>query len=213
MKNIEQYLKDLIIGKIPIKLDVHEPDSMESGESFHENVFIELPDHCGIDCEFIWEYSRKKGMKGDGYLTPDDPDKITLDYLEIKECHFHINEIVPVDIKRNPELKKLMREFLIGELPVDDVDKSIHKTNEKRIMKFEEFVNESKTITTEQMVKSFVTNVEAGWILRSVLVNRESIEGQLIEHFDVVYGVGNLEEEYPMEFHKAVNKLMKIYLK
>ena len=186
---------------------------MESEESFHENVTIDLPDDCKITCDFTWEYNREKGMKGDGYLTPDDLDKITLDYLEIKECYFYISETTPVDIKRNPQLKKLMMEFLIGELPVDDVDKSVYKTNEKRIMKFEEFVNESKIITAEQMVKTFVTNVEAGWILKSVLIDRKSIEEQLIEHFDVTYGIGNLEEEYPMEFRKAINQLIKIYLK
>jgi len=215
MKDIEKYLKDLIIGKIPVKLDLHEPDPMESGESFHENEIIELPDDCTISCKFIWEYTREKGMKGDGRLTPDDPDKITLDYLDIEECYFYISEVTPIDIKRNPTLKKLMIEFLIGELPVDDVDRSVYKTNEKRMMKFEEFVNERKSITAEQMVKSFVANVDAGWILKDILINKKSIEEQLIEHFDVAYGFDepSIQDAYPIEFKNAVNQLMKIYLK
>jgi hypothetical protein len=73
--------------------------------------------------------------------------------------------------------------------------------------------NESRTITAHQMVHSFIENVDAGWILKSILIDRESISNQLVEHFDVTYGIGNLEEEYPREFQRAVSKLCKIYLK
>jgi hypothetical protein len=73
--------------------------------------------------------------------------------------------------------------------------------------------NESKIVTADQMVRTFVANVDAGWILKSVLKDKGSIEEQLIEHFDVTYGIENIQVRSPREFRKAVSQLCKLYLK
>jgi len=149
IQKVEQILKDLIIGKIPVKLNLNEPDRFENGQTFKEDIVIELPDDDCIWCEFDWSYIRKKGQKSSDRLTPDDSDKLILDYLNIKTCIFspkdeEMSLDVPseeVDINKNPELKSLMKTFLMGELPVD-----IDYKKENRLLKFEEFVNEKKEL-------------------------------------------------------------------
>lgn len=149
IQKVEQILKDLIIGKIPVKLNLHKPNKFENSETFKEDVVLELPDDDCIWCEFDWSYIRKKGMKSNNNLTPPDPDKLILDYLNIKICIFspydeEMSLDVPseeVDINKNPELKSLMKTFLMNELPVD-----IDYKKENRLLKFEEFVNEKKEI-------------------------------------------------------------------
>jgi hypothetical protein len=282
IQKIEKYLQDLISGEISAILNLHEPDSFENSETLQEDIDITLPDNCSINCQFEWSYNRVKGMKGDNYNTPDDPDILKLDWLNIISFTFYDTE-EPLNLgtlSGFPKLKSLMIKYLVNELKntyIDQIDKYVYKEiKENKLMKFDQFINEgkifikhfrpeeyefeikklsewknspshfyvtnnkgkyleivlyvhgkptekfifdgdtaneSKTITPEQMVKSFVVNVNAGWILKNILIDRESIEEQLIEHFDVTYGEENIQKEYPKEFKNAVNQLCKLYLK
>ena len=87
-------------------------------------------------------------MKGD-YLTPDDPDSLTLDYLDVEELTFFDGEDeTDYDLMGYPKIKSMFMKFVIGELSeyTDDVSKSVWKdmkgVGENRLYKFDEFVNE-----------------------------------------------------------------------
>lgn len=153
LEKIEKHLQDIIHGVIKVKMDLHEPDNFEDSESFKEESFIELPNGDNIGYKFEWGYSRKKGMKGDGYLTPDDPDELTLDWLDIDELTFYDGSTEDeTDLMTNPKLKLLFFKYLIDILPVDDVSSNIHRQisrmesdlREKRLYNFDDFVNEKK---------------------------------------------------------------------
>ena len=142
--NIDEIINQLKDAKIP---DLSNPDDHESSETFDENIIINLPNETGIGCTFEWGYSRKKGMKGDGYLTPDDSDTLTLDYFHINSLEFLDSDGNAEDITNSP-LKAFIRNVLIDKLNMDDVDWNkvygpIIAYTEKRILKFKDFVNET----------------------------------------------------------------------
>lgn len=160
-ETVEKYLHDLSIGQIKADLKLHEPDSFEDSESFTEENFIELSNDCNIGYKFTWSYSRTKGMKGD-YLTPDDPDSLTLDYLDVEELTFFDGEDeTDYDLMGYPKIKSMFMKFVIGELSeyTDDVSKSVWKdmkgVGENRLYKFDEFVNESKKEKKEEKEEKY----------------------------------------------------------
>lgn len=162
MNKIEQYIQDIIHREIQVKMDFHEPDLYEDSESFKEDGFIELPDDNHISYKFEWSYTRTKGMKGDGYLTPDDPDELKLDYLDITELSFYDGETGDeTDLIKYPKLELLFFKYLIDVLPVDDVSSNIHRDikrkedglREKRLYNFDNFVmNEKKKSKSKKKV-------------------------------------------------------------
>jgi len=92
MEYLEKLLDDLKSGKYKKDFSFSEPDMFEESQSFKDDILLEFENKDSIACQVEWSYYRTKGMRGDGYLTPDDPDVLTLDYISVDNFVFTENE-------------------------------------------------------------------------------------------------------------------------
>jgi len=142
---IKDILQGLIIGryKPDVKFEFEEVDTWSDDRNYGAtqdvNFNIQDTDHW-IMADINWSCRVLKGMKGN-YLTPDDPDEYTLDYIEIENFIFGDGESEnKIDLYKYPDIKKLFIKYLTS-LWNGEVDRKLLR--EKSIIRnFDSFMLE-----------------------------------------------------------------------
>jgi len=151
MEYLEKLLDDLKSGKYKKEFDFSQPEDFEESQQFKDDILFTF-NNDSISCQLEWTYYRTKGMKGDGYLTPDDSDDITLDYIGVENFIYTENdeEHQLEDLHRYPRLKKMFLLYIIDLMKsemngITKVDNGIFKyylgESMKYIKNFESFKN------------------------------------------------------------------------
>lgn len=158
-EKLEALLRELESGQTTAKEEFifHQPDDMEDSESFKEEVLISFNDMLSISCDLLWSYYRSNGKRGDGYLTPDDPDSCTLDYLDVENFTFtdESEEEHSLDnLASNPELKRLFLLYVVGRLQGEGYINEYDNTVRKQLMKTDRPTQEPETrqMPTEDVI-------------------------------------------------------------
>jgi hypothetical protein len=127
----EKVIEDIVTGKLkPIEVSpkdskdktifsFSEPEDKEGGD-FNEEAEFYLPNDESLFVKFSWGYSVTPGMRGDGYLTPDDPDEYELESLEITEANYYYNEgNDEMKIALTPKIEDMLKDYFEKFLQVD----------------------------------------------------------------------------------------------
>ena len=146
VNKIEELLTGLVSGQHEVEKDFefHTPDSTEDSESFKDDILI-IFDEYSISCNVEWSYTRVKGLKGDR-LTPNDPDDVILDYIDIDDFEFFVGEDEQdINLNEHPKLRKIFLTYIIELLKdgyVDNVSPNVYKhyLKESKILKFKDFI-------------------------------------------------------------------------
>ena len=162
IQKLEALLRELATGKAKVKEEFRfsEPDSLEDSEEFTDNLLLVFEDDSSISCDITWSYQRSKGRKGD-HLQPDDPDTLTLTYLDVDNCSYETGDdsLELGSMDDYPELRSLLFKYVANQLEgsaIDDISRSVYNkikniskpstqshnfVTEARVLGFSEFTN------------------------------------------------------------------------